>query len=218
MATRKNNGADPEWRTNILDATRRCLTAKGFHDVTIEDICRASLTPRSLLYRYFDAKDAILSETVERSTRETLAVISELIRGASSGGESIPQLVDLTESILSAPGTFDIGRFNIEWWAWSSRNEAGLLGFRQAWREWREALANVIRHDVGDDAPEETVQAMASLMLAIFNGLLLHATLEGEELDLELIMRLQRYGWEGIMERVDKEEPQPKTLRKKRAR
>jgi hypothetical protein len=121
--------------------------------------------------------------------------------------------------LLDGPATFDTGRYNMEWWSWAARNETGLRGFREGFRAWRGQLSAVIRAEVGEDAPEETVQAMASLMLAIFNGLLLHATLEGEELDLELIMRLQRYGWEGIMERVDKEEPPPaKPRRKQRAR
>jgi AcrR family transcriptional regulator len=218
MARKPSNGADPQWRNNILEATRRCLSAKGFHDVTIDDITRGSLTPRSVLYRYFQNKDALLDETFQRSSQQTLSIMAQVLSGTDAGSGSAAQLIELLEPVLASPSAFDIGRFNIEWWAWSARSEIGLKGFRQVWREWRETLMPVVRSELGEDAPEETVQAMASLMLAIFNGLLLHATLEGEELDLDLIMRLQRYGWEGIMERVDKEEPQPKTLRKKRAR
>jgi hypothetical protein len=82
-----------------------------------------------------------------------------------------------------------------------------LRGFRDIWQEWRDQLAPLVRSEVGEDVPEKDVQAMTSLILSIFNGLVLHATLESESLDLERIAQLQQYGWDGIIERVKADGP-----------
>jgi AcrR family transcriptional regulator len=205
MAEHKEGRQDPHWRNVILDAARRCLSAKGFHATTIDDVSRTVPAPRSVVYRHFSNKQALLNETVKRSSHETLAVITELIERAGSGPGSVGRLADLMYPLFTTSVLFDVGRFNIEWWAWAVRNEAGLSGFRDVWREWRSRLASLIASEFETDQSTEMIQAMTTLMLAIYNGLLLHATLEGEQLDLERIMRYQQYGWEGIIERVKAE-------------
>ncbi len=216
LAKARREAKDLEWRNHILDATSRCLSARGFHDTTIDDISRASMTPRSVLYRYFPNKDALLAETVLRSSRQNWAIVSSLINEASPGPGAVERLIEIMIPIFTVPSLFDRGRFNVEWWAWAVRTESGIRSFRETWREWREGLAAVIRSEVGDEPSDETVQAMANLMLALYNGLLLHATLEGDELDIEAIMRLQQDGWAGIFERAKgaQEEEAPGSTRR----
>lgn len=200
---RRSRATDQDhWHNSIVEATRRAVFAKGFHDVTINDVCRTSLSPRSILYRHFPNKDVLLKETVHRSAQETLASLQDAMRGSPTGAGSVQRLMEFINPIFASPAFFEIGRFNLEWWAWAARNETGFQGFNETWREWRETLVSVIRAEVGDGPSDETVQTMASLMLAIHNGVLLHATLEGDHLDIEALTRLLQYGWEGIFERV----------------
>jgi AcrR family transcriptional regulator len=202
MPAENRDMEDPQWREVILNAARRCLSVKGFHDVTLDDVCRMSMLRRSALYRYFPNKDALLGETVRWGTRGPLAVVSSVGSDSGESEGAVQRLMESMTPILEAPTFFDVGRFNIEWWAWAARNEVGLSAFRETWQEWREQLTSLIRTEVGPEAADETVLAMANLMLAIFNGLMLHMTLEAEELDLEEITRLQQLGWDGIFERV----------------
>ena len=205
----KPQALDPV-REHILDATRRCLAAKSFNELTIDDISRASHRPKSAIYRHFPNKDAIVDETLRRTSRQSLQNILGVIGNAGDGKDTltVAGLIHLMGQVFTSPMLLETGRFNIEWWAWAARSQTGLRGFRETWREWRDAIAGAIRAEVGDDQPEETVQAMAGLIFGLYNGLLLHATLEGEELDIEAIMRLQQDGWQGIVERAKAKQQQ----------
>jgi AcrR family transcriptional regulator len=202
MTTSDRRHRDEEWRDRITDAARRSLSAKGFHGTTIDDISRMSFTPKNVLHRSFASKDALLNETVLKSSRATLSLVRQALQATDSEPGTVQKLIELMTPLLTSPGFFDIGRFSVEWWAWASRNETGLQGFLETWREWRAALTAIIRAEVGDGASDADVMAMAALMLAIYNGLVLHATLEGDELDVDAIMRFQQLGWEGIFHHV----------------
>lgn len=193
---------DEDKRSRIIDATRRSLAAKGFHRTTINDISRTSLMPKGAVQRLFPNKDALLSEAVVSSSRDTLSLARTMLQEGGLGPGAVHRLIQMIIPILKAPSFFQSGRGNVEWWAWSARNETGLKGFRETWREWRQALGAIIRAEVGDEVPEDDVVAMAGLMLAIYNGMVLHATLEGDELDIDAIMRFQQLGWDGIFSRV----------------
>lgn len=211
MAKRDQRLDDDQTRERILDAARRCLSVKNFHDITMDDISRASLVPRRILYRHFPSKEALLNETVQRGVHQILTLISTLL---AEDRASVARLIDLMMPLLSGPATFDIGRFNVEWWAWALRNELALQDFQKTWGQWRARLGAIILSEFKDVPSEQDVEAMATLMLALFNGLLLHATAETGQLDMERITRLQQYAWEGIIERVRaeglSEEPSPK--------
>lgn len=189
-------------RARILAAARQSLTAKGFHRTTIDDICRTSLMPKSVVQRLFLSKDALISEAMLDTIRQTLDLARAILREDGSEPGAVHRLMQMITPILKAPAFFQSGRGNVEWWAWAARNETGLEGFRESWREWREVLATLVRSDVGEGPSDEDVAAIASLMLAIFNGLILHATLEGDELDIDKIMRFQQLGLDGIFSSV----------------
>ncbi len=157
--------------------------------------------PKSVVQRLFPSKDALISEAMLDSIRGTLDLARAILREDGSEPGAVHRLMQMITPILKAPAFFQSGRGNVEWWAWAARNETGLEGFRESWREWREVLATLVRSDVGKGPSDEDVAAIASLMLAIFNGLILHATLEGEDLDIDAIMRFQRLGLDGIVSR-----------------
>jgi hypothetical protein len=143
---------------------------------------------------------------MQQLTRQTLASILELMDQDQADQRPVRHLMKIVAPILTSPALFDTARHNIEWWAWALRSEVGLMGFRDTWQEWRRELSALIRAEIGYDVSEKEVEAMSGLMLAIFNGLLLHAALEGENLDVQRMMQLQQYGWEGIIERVKAEQ------------
>jgi len=83
-------------RHQILEAARTCFSRQGFHQTTVQDICKeAGLSPGAV-YRYFPSKDHIIAATCLRKNdggrlpprRDShdsgpLAVISGPKRGAS---------------------------------------------------------------------------------------------------------------------------------------
>lgn len=200
MSQRNRVDGDAELRSHILTATRRCLSVKGFHDVTIDDICRAAQTRRNVVYRYFSNRDTVIDAEMRRGNLASLEALLVVARDSEGSGGT--PLIDLLGGIFSAPTSYDTARFNLEWLAWAARNPTGLQGFLETRKEWREGLASVIRQGLADDVSEESVQAMTDLMLVLYYGLAAHVTLEDGNRDVEPLMNLLKYGWEGIIERV----------------
>jgi AcrR family transcriptional regulator len=190
---------DEETRERILDAARRCLSAKNFHNVTMDDISRASLVPRRIIRRHFPNRDVLLNAAVQRGVQQILALVS---RSMDEGQGSVRHLIDLMMPLLTGPAAFDIGRFNVEWWAWALRNEVALRDIQGTWEQWHDQLGVIISSEFEGGLHDQDQQAMAVLMLALFNGLLLHATSEAGQLDMARIARLQQFAWDGIIERV----------------
>jgi AcrR family transcriptional regulator len=60
-------------RKEILDAAITCFTEKGFHQTTMDDICRqAGLSPGAV-YRYFASKDEIIDAAARENSNEDVA-------------------------------------------------------------------------------------------------------------------------------------------------
>lgn len=68
-------------REHILDAAEACFVRNGFHRTTMQDLAReASMSPGNI-YRYFDAKEAVVLGLAERD-RERGAVLVEAMERA----------------------------------------------------------------------------------------------------------------------------------------
>lgn len=65
-------------RRQILQAAAACFVRRGFHQSTMQEICReAGLSPGSV-YRYFKSKEEIIGFLVEESCHEFLILIESV--------------------------------------------------------------------------------------------------------------------------------------------
>ncbi|WNM34756.1 TetR/AcrR family transcriptional regulator [Streptomyces sp. Li-HN-5-11] len=71
-------------RAQILDAAEHLFGARGYADVTINQICEASGLPVGSVYHHFGSKAGVLQAVLERGTREFF--------------EAVPTIDDLTGS------------------------------------------------------------------------------------------------------------------------
>ncbi len=53
-------------RGHILDAAERCFINEGFHNATMDDICREARVRPGALYTYFVSKEALIIGLCER--------------------------------------------------------------------------------------------------------------------------------------------------------
>jgi AcrR family transcriptional regulator len=199
-AKRDNEGESIQLKELVVERARRCLVTKSLSELTLDDVSRASSVPRSVLYRLFQSRDGLIQELVRASGRANFAIAARLTDAGDDDATTLGRLADVMLPALTSPSTFDTGRFNVEWWSWAARNETGLRTFREFWSDWRHGLSDLIRSDLPEECDDADAEALAGLMLAIYNGLLLHSTLEGKSWHLERIMRLQKYGIEGFLD------------------
>lgn len=64
-------------RDEILEVAARCFAAQSFPAASMNDIATACGTSKARLYHYYESKDAILFDLLDRYTQRLLALIGE---------------------------------------------------------------------------------------------------------------------------------------------
>lgn len=65
-------------KTAILEASQACFTRKGFHNTTMQDICREADMSAGNIYRYFDSKEMIIEAFAEEELRWMTTAITDV--------------------------------------------------------------------------------------------------------------------------------------------
>jgi len=76
-------------KAEILTAAQACFVEKGFHNTTINDICRESGMSAGNIYRYFDSKEMII---------EAFAV--EELQWMTTAIKDVPSSLDMQQAIV----------------------------------------------------------------------------------------------------------------------
>jgi AcrR family transcriptional regulator len=161
----------------LVDAAWRCIARQGYRDLTVDDICAEASLSKGAFYGYFPSKGALLlaliaddAETVTRTARssETLQ-LPPLQR--------IRKLTEITLLHASDPARVQL-RADV-WGAIQTYPEvraaltAAMDDRRHVLRDWiEEAVAS------GEIVIDFPANALASLLLAMSDGLYLHYALD----------------------------------------
>lgn len=66
----------------ILDAAQALIQAKGYDQVTVQDLLDALMISKGAFYHYFDSKHALLEALVQRMVEQVMAVLQPLVEDA----------------------------------------------------------------------------------------------------------------------------------------
>src|SRR3989442_8063401 len=94
MSQPQIESANPDRRTQILDAALVCFAKHGFHQASMHDISAEAGISVGLIYRYFQNKDAVISAMAERHKRE----IHQVLESARQA----PTLLESLEILFTA--------------------------------------------------------------------------------------------------------------------
>ena len=167
-------------RQQILDAARRCFSRDGFHNTTTADIVRESGVSQGTLYLYFTTKDdIILALSDDRHQAE--AFVSALAKSEQDPIEGLALLLELYGASLSDPHKVDVRRVGVQGWAEALRNPGVLARMETNIAAVRQGIIRMIERGQADGLirPEVEPEAVARVLVAIFQGLTLQATLHG---------------------------------------
>ncbi|MCR6502285.1 TetR/AcrR family transcriptional regulator [Shinella sp. CPCC 101442] len=84
---RRVAGEDPAKREQILDGAKRVFMEQGFEAASMNDITRAAGVSKGTIYVYFQNKEDLFGDMIERERRR----ITETIRHALDGGQPFDQ-------------------------------------------------------------------------------------------------------------------------------
>jgi len=168
-------------RQQILDAARRCFSRDGFHNTTTADIVRESGVSQGTLYLYFTTKDdIILALSDDRHQAE--AFVSALAKSEQDPIEGLAVLLELHGDSLVDQQRLDARRVGVQGWGEALRNPVVHDSISQNIASVRQEIASLIARGqaAGQIRAEVDPLAVARVLIAIFQGLTLSATLHGD--------------------------------------
>src|SRR5829696_8200646 len=181
----------------ILAAAAKCFARKGFTATTLAEIGKELGLRKSIVHYYFASKAALIHEVQSYTYHRYLDRLREAIK---NGDGSVAQTTDALRALWDAVQNNKTGTgLNIEVWS-AARRDVELK--RRAAGLHRDARG-VIRDALGPAAQKggaSRAEALATLSLAVLNGLSVTEYLEGEEAKVkeayEAFLQLLRQGLE----------------------
>jgi AcrR family transcriptional regulator len=163
-------------RQQILDAASACFSRQGFHQTTMQDICReADLSPGAV-YRYFASKEEIISASCEDCQGQNQALVEAVFRQSEDTLELLDLLTDAGFGLLHEPEAQEQMRMNIQFWAEALRSPDVLEGLgRPVFGTWRNAFAGIIEQaqQRGQVNPSLEPESVGQVLLSSWLGLVL---------------------------------------------
>ena len=176
-----------ERRTQILDAAWRTFSRRGFHQATMQDICReADLSPGSV-YRYFPGKDDLIVALVARDTAESVSVI-ETLHDHDDPFAALLELLDVSFKQLRDVRTCAT---NVEIESEAARNPRVGALVRRSDAELAAALAGLLLRLGGERHSIDDADALARVLIAVFIGISAQKAIS-PELDVDSHARVLR--------------------------
>src|SRR5690606_25124984 len=163
----------------ILSAAAKCFARKGFSATTLAEIGKELGLRKSIVHYYFASKAALIHEVQSFTYHKYLGRVKEALANDESGDRSTPAPQSLWDAIQNnRTGT----GLTIEVWS-AARREPGLR--RRASGRPSDAHRLVNEHVVQSlgfsNGDPQRGEAMATLILAVLNGLSVSEDLEGDE-------------------------------------
>jgi TetR/AcrR family transcriptional regulator, repressor for uid operon len=153
----------------ILEGAAACFVQKGFHQSTMQEICRqAGLSPGSV-YRYYRGKEEIIAALVQQACADNLA----LIEGMKGRKDIAQALYDLIDSVLERLQDQTLCVLHIEVNAEALRSPRMADIVAQSDGSNRDALAETLRdaQKKGSIDPSLDPTMTAELLIALMEGI-----------------------------------------------
>ena len=176
MMPRMAPAARAERRQQIIDAAWRCASRKGFSDLTIDEVCEEAGLSKGAFYGYFESKQALLLALLDEDAA-ALDELAEQLEGAEIS--DVERLRRFTRATLERGE--DAGRVQLraDLWAGMLTDAVVMERFSQAIARRRKRLKEWISRAVASgELAEVPANAFASILLALGDGLTLHAGLD----------------------------------------
>ncbi len=163
-------------REALLEGALRCLTERGFARTTARDVVAAAGTNLGAIGYHYGSTEQLLNTALLTGFERWFA---ELAQAAEEAAREAQPLVAVAQAL---PDTFERNRPLVRAWvealAQAEQSEEVRDGLIDAYRRGREMVKGLLSKQSTDDSSS---RAVASLLVAIFDGLLIQWLLEPEQ-------------------------------------
>ena len=174
--------SDNGHRERLLEAAIACLQEKGYARTTARDLVAASDTNLASIGYHFGSKERLLDIAVGEAFQRWL---KPLVALAAEPGPATP-LERLQRSMAGVVGSLDENRMLVaaclEAWAQMPRSESLRAELAASYEDFHRTIAATTREAFAQiDAVEIDAGALATLIIALFDGLLVRWQLDPDD-------------------------------------
>ena len=179
-------------RNQILRAAVACISRKGLHETSMQDIVAESGLSPGAIYLYFKSKEEIIKTIADvRHEKER-----EIIAKAFGSGDTQIALKELVESFFNALADKDVRverSIGVQLWEALCNPRVHEI-VREGIEESIRALTEVLTayHEQGKLSPDLSPDAIARAMLAQFQGFVLQIALD-DRLDIKEYVKVIKH-------------------------
>ena len=165
-----------ERRRHLLDAAWRCAAAKRFAEMTVDDVCAEAGLSKGAFYGYFESKDELLAALLDGDAAELDRMLDRIGEEETSGIERLRRFSQAMVEHADDPARAQV---RADLWAAVLGQEPLRRQFAETSARRRVRIRAWIEEGVErDEIREVPANALASMLLASADGLMLHATLD----------------------------------------
>ncbi len=173
-----------ERRRQILKAAVSCFARRGFHQTTVEEICKAAGLSPGAVYRYFPSKGEIIRAVAEESKKRNL----ELLRSALSEGPVGEVALSLLRRYFQMfqEGSPEVAIVDMELLAEASRDQPLAASVAEMLGQLLQVAASLVEEAQRRGRLRADVEplAVAQVLVACFQGLGIQKAL-GIQVDID---------------------------------
>ncbi|MFD8330893.1 TetR/AcrR family transcriptional regulator [Streptomyces lydicus] len=197
---RRPTRAEAKARTRrlLLDAAARTYARKGFAGASVEEIAEAAGFSIGAVYSNFGSKDRLFVELLKERASEQVSRATKIVADAQTGDDPVPALGRLLAN--AADKDPDFAPLQAEFWLYAVRNPPLLETLAEELRAPRAELASLMGKalDHIGAPPAVSADAVATIAMALFQGLLRQRRIDPASVPDELLGQAMRWLFAGI--------------------
>lgn len=175
-------------RQAIIDVATQLMTEKGIENTSLADIAREADISKGTLYYYYSSRSDLIFDIAEQHIDNLTAYLTAWFD--QSAQQYAPQelLKNIFEALLRAELR---GKLHLYLVQQAVVDDATLKErFKAKYASWRQMLEERLSLVMGE---QSSLSALASIIIAVIDGLLIQSILGVEEIDLDEIARWLAY-------------------------
>lgn len=180
-----NQAERNERRQRLLEAAWRCAARKGYHDLTVDDVCAEAEASKGAFYTYFDTKQDLLIALLDDDSSQVDRQIDEL---ESQDLLQAERLERFARWMLERGADAAHAQVRADLWVAALTDDQVRCRLSEAIERRRALLRSWVGAGVaGGELVDIPANALASVLLALSDGLLLHAAVDASAFHWERI-------------------------------
>jgi AcrR family transcriptional regulator len=165
-----------ERRQVLIDAAWRCAAVRGFRDLTVDDVCAEAGVSKGAFYGYFTHKRDLLLALLDDDATELDGELERITEANAASVERVRRFARVMLARGEEPARVQV---RADLWSELLTDELVRGQLAEAMRRRRELVRSWVQEGVrSGELTEIPENALASILLALTDGLMLHGALD----------------------------------------